>query len=138
MGISTAAIGPATSHSNVSTRLTLPFSFSSRSVFFELGSSPAAHVPQAIIVFMAGEHRDAISRVDDLIATVHFNSICYVVQACAHALPTANTPTDISSRHICIFSLETLTWSIATTKVQYSHSSVHKPKCDTMRADRSW
>ena len=36
---------------------------------------------------MAGEHLDAISRVDDLIATVPFNSICYVVQARAHALP---------------------------------------------------
>ncbi|KAF8546186.1 WD40 repeat-like protein, partial [Imleria badia] len=36
---------------------------------------------KAIIVFIAGEHRDAISRVDDLIATVHLNSICYVVQA---------------------------------------------------------
>ena len=36
---------------------------------------------------MAGEHRDAISRVDDLIATVHYNSICYVVQARARALP---------------------------------------------------
>ena len=32
-------------------------------------------------MFMAGEHRDAISRVDDLNAAVHFNSICYVVQA---------------------------------------------------------
>ena len=32
-------------------------------------------------MFIAGEHRDAISRVDDLIATVNFNSICYVVQA---------------------------------------------------------
>ena len=36
---------------------------------------------------MAGEHRDAISRVDDLIATITVNSICYVVQARAHALP---------------------------------------------------
>ena len=36
---------------------------------------------------MAGERRDAISRVDDLIATVHYNSICYVVQARARALP---------------------------------------------------
>ena len=36
---------------------------------------------QAIIVFMTGEHDDAISRVDDLIDTVPFNSICYVVQA---------------------------------------------------------
>ncbi|KAN0094862.1 hypothetical protein V8E55_003149 [Tylopilus felleus] len=36
---------------------------------------------KAIIVFMAGEHRDAISRMDDLIATVPSNSTCYVVQA---------------------------------------------------------
>ena len=36
---------------------------------------------------MAGEHRDAISRVDDLITTIPLNSICYVVQARAHALP---------------------------------------------------
>ena len=36
---------------------------------------------------MAGEHRDAILRVDDLIATVPFNSFCYVVQARALALP---------------------------------------------------
>jgi hypothetical protein len=35
---------------------------------------------------MAGEHRDAISRLDDLIATVPFNTICYVVQARARAL----------------------------------------------------
>ncbi|KAF8546583.1 WD40 repeat-like protein [Imleria badia] len=33
---------------------------------------------KTIMGFMAGEHRDAISRVDDLIATVHLNSICYV------------------------------------------------------------
>ena len=38
-------------------------------------------------MFMAGEHRDAISRIDDLAATVHFNSICYVVQARTHAAP---------------------------------------------------
>ncbi|KAG6375175.1 hypothetical protein JVT61DRAFT_3383 [Boletus reticuloceps] len=36
---------------------------------------------KAVIVFMAGEHDDAISRLDDLIATVRSNSICYVVQA---------------------------------------------------------
>ncbi|KAF8432243.1 hypothetical protein L210DRAFT_3558822 [Boletus edulis BED1] len=35
---------------------------------------------------MAGEHPDAISRVDDLIATVSFNSICYVVQAYMYLL----------------------------------------------------
>ena len=47
----------------------------------------ASHIPQATIVFMAGEHDDAISRVGDLIDTMQFNSICYVVQARAHALP---------------------------------------------------
>ncbi|KAF8547863.1 hypothetical protein OG21DRAFT_1449832 [Imleria badia] len=41
---------------------------------------------KAIIVFMAGEHDDAISRVYDLINTVHVNSICYVVQAYMHLL----------------------------------------------------
>ncbi|KAF8548919.1 WD40 repeat-like protein, partial [Imleria badia] len=41
---------------------------------------------KAIIMFMAGEQRDAISRVDDLIATVHLNSICYVVQAYMYLL----------------------------------------------------
>ncbi|KAF8551245.1 hypothetical protein OG21DRAFT_1487133 [Imleria badia] len=34
---------------------------------------------KAIIVFMAGEHDDAISRVDDLINTVYVNSICHAV-----------------------------------------------------------
>ena len=37
-------------------------------------------------MFTAGEHDDAISRLDDVIATVQFNSICYVVQARPHAL----------------------------------------------------
>ncbi|KAF8130975.1 hypothetical protein EV363DRAFT_1165749 [Boletus edulis] len=41
------------------------------------------HLIKAIIVFMAGEHIDAISRLDDLIATVRFNSVCYTVQVCA-------------------------------------------------------
>ena len=31
-------------------------------------------------MFIAGDQMDAISRVGDLIETVHFNSICYVVQ----------------------------------------------------------
>ena len=34
---------------------------------------------------MAGEHDDAISRVDDLIHEVPFVSICYVVQVCAES-----------------------------------------------------
>jgi hypothetical protein len=38
---------------------------------------------QAIVVFMAGEHDDAISRVRDLIDVVQSDSICHVVQACA-------------------------------------------------------
>ncbi|KAN0101131.1 hypothetical protein V8E55_001115 [Tylopilus felleus] len=51
----------------------------------------SSHVPfllllKAIIIFMAGEHDDAISRVDDVISTVHFSSICHVVQAYMHLL----------------------------------------------------
>jgi hypothetical protein len=30
---------------------------------------------------MAGEHDEGVARVGDLIATVHLNSICYIVQA---------------------------------------------------------
>ncbi|KAF8423147.1 hypothetical protein L210DRAFT_3570785 [Boletus edulis BED1] len=36
---------------------------------------------KAIIVFMAGEHSDAISRLDDLISTFPSNSLCHRVQA---------------------------------------------------------
>ena len=36
---------------------------------------------------MAGEHEDAVARVGHLIATVHSNSICYLVQARAYTLP---------------------------------------------------
>ncbi|KAF8548746.1 hypothetical protein OG21DRAFT_1489116 [Imleria badia] len=39
---------------------------------------------KAIVAFMAGEHDDAISRVDDLIPFSCNNSICYVVQARAY------------------------------------------------------
>ncbi|KAF8435498.1 hypothetical protein L210DRAFT_3551412 [Boletus edulis BED1] len=41
---------------------------------------------KAIIVFMAGNHIDAISRLDDLIATVRFNSVCYTVQSYMYLL----------------------------------------------------
>ncbi|KAF8555002.1 hypothetical protein OG21DRAFT_1603126 [Imleria badia] len=41
---------------------------------------------KAIIVFMAREHPNAISLMDVLIATVQFNSICYVVQAYMYLL----------------------------------------------------
>ncbi|KAF8138140.1 hypothetical protein EV363DRAFT_511730 [Boletus edulis] len=41
---------------------------------------------KAIIVFMAGEHPDAISRLDDLIATTRSNSLCYTVQAYMYLL----------------------------------------------------
>ena len=44
-------------------------------------SPSVVHILYAIIVLMAGEHDDAISRVDDLIDAVRFNSICCVVQA---------------------------------------------------------
>ena len=41
---------------------------------------------------MAGEHDDAISRVDDVIAMVRDNSICYVVQARAQRANTRRIP----------------------------------------------
>ncbi|KAF8554548.1 protein prenylyltransferase, partial [Imleria badia] len=41
---------------------------------------------KAIIVFMAGEHDDAISRIDDIISMTYDNSICYVVQAYMYLL----------------------------------------------------
>ena len=41
---------------------------------------------------MAGEHDDAISRVDDLMDTVRLNSVCYVVQACIFHSPTLQVP----------------------------------------------
>ncbi|KAF8129771.1 hypothetical protein EV363DRAFT_1336453 [Boletus edulis] len=41
---------------------------------------------KAIIVFMAGDHIDAISRLDDLIATIRFNSVCYTVQSYMYLL----------------------------------------------------
>ena len=41
---------------------------------------------------MAGEHEDAMSRVDDLIAMVCNNSICYVIQACAWRNTTRYIP----------------------------------------------
>ena len=37
---------------------------------------------------MAGEHEDAISRVDDIIDTVPFDSICHVVQVRAQHATT--------------------------------------------------
>ncbi|KAF8557454.1 hypothetical protein OG21DRAFT_1482320 [Imleria badia] len=40
-------------------------------------SFPEPHIPQAIIVFMAGEHNDAISRIDDLIDSARqINILC--------------------------------------------------------------
>ena len=46
----------------------------------ELGGSSATYPTQAVVLFMAGEHEDAVARVGDLIITVHSNSIYYVVQ----------------------------------------------------------
>ncbi|KAH0838856.1 hypothetical protein J3R83DRAFT_7270 [Lanmaoa asiatica] len=43
---------------------------------------------KAIIIFMAGERDDAISRLDDLIATMPVESIYYVVQARAQRATT--------------------------------------------------
>ena len=44
---------------------------------------------------------------------------------------------DIPSRLICFFTLEACIWSAATTSLRYNISSVHKPKCDAMRVNRS-
>ncbi|KAF8120145.1 hypothetical protein EV363DRAFT_1374840, partial [Boletus edulis] len=55
---------------------------------------------KAIIVFMAGEHPDAISRLDDLIAATRPCTTCY----------HANIATDVF--------LETRRWNVMTTRVQ--------------------
>ena len=57
---------------------------------------------------------------------------------CIMRYHTANMTTDISSRHICIFSLETFLWRAATTSVRYNRSSVHKPKRGATRVNHSW
>ena len=81
---STRHIGRATSRSNTVTHLTFHFSFYLRYVSCgpEHGFLSEANITQAIVVFMAGEHDDTISRIDDVISMVHFSSICHVVQAC--------------------------------------------------------
>ncbi|KAF8127977.1 hypothetical protein EV363DRAFT_1400856 [Boletus edulis] len=61
---------------------------------------------RAIVVFMAGEHPDAISRLDDLIATIRTCTTCYQV---------ANIATDVFIRRTCIF-LETRRWNVMTTR----------------------
>ena len=69
-------------------------------------------------MFMAGEHRDAISRIDDLNAAVHFNSICYMVQARAQRAMQRISPLDNTScRHICIFSLAICRWRGVTSRL---------------------
>ena len=93
---------------------------------------------------MAGEHDDAISRVDDLIDTVQFNSVCYVVQACIYVarIHTMNIITDVSNRRTCFFSSETLAWQVVTSAMQYNCSSVRKTKPDikpdTIQANHCW
>ena len=81
---------------------------------------------------MAGDHDDAIARLDDLIDMVCGNSICFVVQACARTTRRITTA-DIPSRHTCIFSLESYAWKITTTREQYDRLSVRKLKCDLTR-----
>ncbi|KAF8430510.1 hypothetical protein L210DRAFT_3764535 [Boletus edulis BED1] len=61
---------------------------------------------KAIIVFMAGEHPDAISRVDDLIATVPFNSICYVFQKAYMYLLLGNSQMECGDHDGAIQSFE--------------------------------
>ena len=63
---------------------------------FNLGYKSTTHLPQAIIVFLAEEHRNAMTQMDDLIATVPFPSTCYVVQARAHQ-PTTRPGSRLTS-----------------------------------------
>ena len=56
---------------------------------------------------------------------------------CITRYHTTNITTDVSNRHICIFSLETRTWRVATTRVRYYPSRVHEPKCDPTRVEDS-
>ena len=80
---------------------------------------------------MVGEHDDAIYRVDDLIDTVHFNSMCYVVQVRIARTHTMNITTDVSNRDTCFFSSETLAWRVVTSTMQYNCSSVRKTTANT-------
>lgn len=59
-------------------------------ITFKLARRSAAPIPYTSIVSMAGdsEHRGAIPRVDDLIATLQLNSMCYVIQAHAQRATT--------------------------------------------------
>ena len=82
---------------------------------------------------MAGDHLDAIARMDDLIATVHFNSICYIVQARVQRPRASEIATDIFNRPTCIFSSEIHAWKTTTMRVQYSHSWTHEPDYDHSR-----
>ena len=41
---------------------------------------PVYSFVQEVVVFMAGEHVDTASPVRDLMATVHLEAICYVVE----------------------------------------------------------
>ena len=82
---------------------------------------------------MAGDHLDAIARIDDLIDTVHFNSICYIIQARVQRPRASNIATDTFSRPTCIFSSEIHTWRTTTMTVQCSHSWTHEPDYDHSR-----
>lgn len=46
----------------------------------KLGCPSATYFTQAVVLFMAGKQNDAVLRVGDLIATVHYKSVCCVVQ----------------------------------------------------------
>ena len=82
---------------------------------------------------MAGDHLDAIARIDDLIAMMHFNSICYIVQARVQRPRVSNIATDTFSSPTCIFSSEIHAWRTTTMRVQYSHSWTHEPDYEYSR-----
>ncbi|KAF8130653.1 hypothetical protein EV363DRAFT_1332662 [Boletus edulis] len=64
---------------------------------------------KAIIVFMAGEHPDAISP---------SSLVLYGSGTCTTCYHAANIATDVFIRRTCIFLLETRRWNAMTTRVQ--------------------
>jgi hypothetical protein len=67
---------------------------------------------------MAGEYADAISRVGDLIATTHDNSIYHTIQVRTQRDAMISAVIDFIFRRTCTFSSEIRASSTRTSKVQ--------------------
>ena len=78
---------------------------------------------QAVVLSIAGEHVDAISRIDDLIAdsaNTPVDAAVFVVQVRQLRPLSDSVTTDIFNRHICTFSLGTSIWRAETTSGRFS------------------